>query len=407
MNETVTAIRIEAFDYPLPDEMIAKYPLPERDQSKLLISKRGTLTEDQFFRLGDHLPGDALLVSNETRVIHARLLFRKPGGALIELFCLEPVGAISDFQLAFSSPSPVHWQCLVGNSKRWKGGRLESRVFVGETPVVLTAERICNKGSYSEIAFSWSVPEFPFAQLLESAGQVPLPPYLNRPPEAIDNTRYQTVFAKHDGSVAAPTAGLHFTGPVIEQLKTKGMQFAQVTLHVGAGTFRPVTSTHIGAHEMHAEHIVVAKQTIRQLMNHDGPVIAIGTTSMRTLESLYWIGLMLEHDKAFRELHLSQWFPYDHDPEHLAEPATALNHILDYLETHQLDQLTASTAIMIAPGYPFRVVKGLITNFHQPKSTLLLLVSALIGERWREAYAYALNNKFRFLSYGDSCLFMP
>ena len=397
-------IAIEAYDYPLPEDRIAKYPLPERDASKLLVYRGGTLQASQFRHIGTFLPPKALLVFNETKVIRARMQFRKETGSQIEIFCLEPD---EDYQIAFSSVSPVRWKCLVGNSKRWREGRLQLRLQVGGNEVLLQAERVARNDQYSEIVFSWAPPELPFAAILEAAGEIPLPPYLHRDAEPADRERYQTVFARYDGSVAAPTAGLHFTRPLLEQLQCQGFELDEVTLHVGAGTFRPVATATIGEHAMHSETIIVRRSLIEHLIQHlNGDIIPVGTTSTRTLESLYWIGVLLaEQGMALRPLHVEQWFPYESHPD--LPTRDALEQLLRYLDTHGLTRLEASTALMIAPGYRMRVITGLITNFHQPKSTLLLLVSALIGTHWREAYRFALDQGFRFLSYGDSCLFFP
>lgn len=402
--EEVKNISIDEYDYPLPDERIAKYPLAERDASKLLVLKNNKISASQFKNIGDYLPQDALLVFNETKVIRARLQFQKETGSHIEVFCLEPD---DDYQIAFSSSSPVRWKCLVGNSKRWHDGLLSMPLTVGGQQVTLNANRIERNDQYSEIEFSWEPSSLPFASILEAAGEIPLPPYLHRDAEPEDRDRYQTVFAKYDGSVAAPTAGLHFTKPLISALKDKGFQFDEVTLHVGAGTFRPVATETIGEHAMHSETIIVRRSLIERLMKQiGGNIIPVGTTSTRTLESLYWIGMMLhEQGMELRTLHVEQWYPYEN---HDAFSATeALQNIVNYLDLHQLTRLEASTSLIIAPSYKMRVITGLITNFHQPKSTLLLLVSALIGERWKQCYQFALDNGFRFLSYGDSCLFLP
>lgn len=400
----VKHISIEAYDYPLPDDRIAKYPLAERDASKLLVLKDNKIQASQFKHIGDFLPKDALLIFNETKVIRARLQFHKATGSRIEVFCLEPE---NDYQVAFAQASPVRWKCLVGNAKRWKEGKLSMTLNVNGQEVTLFAERLAHNDQYSEIEFSWSPESLPFASVLEAAGEIPLPPYLHRDAEPDDRDRYQTVFARYDGSVAAPTAGLHFTQPLIAKLHEQGFNFDEVTLHVGAGTFLPVATETIGEHAMHSETIVVRKSIIQNLTNHIGkPIIPVGTTSTRTLESLYWIGVMLaEQGLELRPLHVEQWYPYEeHAP---ISTQQALHHLVEYLERHNLTRLEASTALMIAPSYKMRVITGLITNFHQPKSTLLLLVSALIGERWKNCYRFALDNDFRFLSYGDSCLFLP
>lgn len=410
MIDKVRNISIEDYDYPLPDERIAKYPLSERDASKLLVLNKDNISSSHFKDIGDFLPKDSLLIFNETKVVRARLQFTKDSGAAIEIFCLEPITGNGDYQLAFSSKSPSRWKCLVGNSRRWKNETAlslrvsESRSLSEST---LYAKRLEKNDNYSVVEFSWEPEELSFAEVLEAAGEIPLPPYLHREAEESDRERYQTVFARHEGSVAAPTAGLHFTDDLINDLKEKGISFEKVTLHVGAGTFRPVSSETIGEHEMHSETIVVKKSCIENILrNIDKTIIPVGTTSMRTIESLYWIGLMLkEEGLEERHLHLEQWFPYK-ERETLPPAEESLSTILDYLKSHNLNELHATTALMIAPSCKINIAKALITNFHQPKSTLLLLVSALIGERWKDAYQYALDNDFRFLSYGDSCLFI-
>lgn len=399
----VKHITIDDYDYPLPEERIAKYPLAERDASNLLVLKDNQIEKSQFRNLGNFLPKEALLVFNETKVIRARLQFHKATGSRIEVFCLEPE---QDYQVAFAATSPVKWKCLVGNAKRWKEGKLSMKLNVKGQETTLFAERLAHNDQYSEIEFSWMPENLPFASVIEAAGEIPLPPYLHRDAEPEDRDRYQTVFARYDGSVAAPTAGLHFTQPLIASLREQGFSFDEVTLHVGAGTFRPVATETIGEHAMHSETIVVRKSLIENLINHIGkPIIPVGTTSTRTLESLYWMGIMLaEQGLDLRPLHLDQWFPYEN---HASLPtAQALQNIITYLDLHHLTRFEASTSLMIAPSYQMRVITGLITNFHQPKSTLLLLVSALIGERWKDCYRFALDNGFRFLSYGDSCLFL-
>lgn len=399
----VKHITIDDYDYPLPEERIAKYPLAERDASNLLVLKDNQIEKSQFRNLGNFLPKEALLVFNETKVIRARLQFHKATGSRIEVFCLEPE---QDYQVAFAATSPVKWKCLVGNAKRWKEGKLSMKLNVKGQETTLFAERLAHNDQYSEIEFSWMPENLPFASVIEAAGEIPLPPYLHRDAEPEDRDRYQTVFARYDGSVAAPTAGLHFTQPLIASLREQGFSFDEVTLHVGAGTFRPVATETIGEHAMHSETIVVRKSLIENLINHIGkPIIPVGTTSTRTLESLYWMGIMLaEQGLDLRPVHLDQWFPYEN---HASLPtAQALQNIITYLDLHHLTRFEASTSLMIAPSYQMRVITGLITNFHQPKSTLLLLVSALIGERWKDCYRFALDNGFRFLSYGDSCLFL-
>lgn len=402
--DEVKDINIEAYDYPLPDDRIAKYPLAKRDASKLLVLKDNEISESQFKHIGNFLPKDTLLIFNETKVIRARLQFHKTTGSRIEVFCLEPE---EDYQVAFAATSPVRWKCLVGNAKRWKEGKLCMTLDIDGQNITLFAERISHNDQYSEIEFSWTPETLPFATILEAAGEIPLPPYLHRDAEPDDRDRYQTVFARYDGSVAAPTAGLHFTQPLISELREKGYEFDEVTLHVGAGTFRPVATSTIGQHAMHSETIVVRKSLVENLIHHYGkPIIPVGTTSTRTLESLYWIGVKLkEQGLNLQQLHVEQWMPYE---DHTLLPTTeALQRIVDYLDLHGLSRLEASTSLMIAPSYKMRVITGLVTNFHQPKSTLLLLVSALIGERWKDCYDFALSHDFRFLSYGDSCLLLP
>lgn len=420
MIKDVQNISIEDYNYPLPDERIAKYPLSERDASKLLVLKDDNISSSHFNEIGDFLPKDSLLIFNETKVVRARLQFTKESGAAIEIFCLEPISGNGDYQVAFSSKSPSRWKCLVGNSRRWKNETISLRLYESTSQQVnestsqsqcqcqiLHAERLEKNDSYSVVEFSWEPAELSFAEVLEAAGEIPLPPYLHREAEESDRERYQTVFAKHEGSVAAPTAGLHFTNELITNLKERGITFEEVTLHVGAGTFRPVSSETIGEHEMHSETIVVKKSCIENLIrNCDKTIIPVGTTSMRTIESLYWIGLMLmEEGLEERNLHLNQWFPYK-ERETLPSAEQSLSTILEYINKHELSELHATTALMIAPTCKINIAKALITNFHQPKSTLLLLVSALIGDKWKEAYQYALDNDFRFLSYGDSCLFL-
>lgn len=408
MISDVQNINIAEYDYPLPDGRIAKYPLPERDASKLLVLKNNEIHEDHFRNIGEYLPEKSVLVFNETKVVRARLQFVKDSGAAIEVFCLEPITGDGDYQLAFSAGSPVEWRCLVGNSRRWKDGCLTMPLKIKDKDVVLTAERMEKTDAYSVVRFSWQPIDISFAEVLETAGEIPLPPYLHREAEAGDRERYQTVFARYEGSVAAPTASLHLTKPLIARLKEQGHTIEEVTLHVGAGTFRPVATDTIGEHEMHSESIIVRRQCIEHLRdNIDRTIIPVGTTSMRTIESVYWIGVMfVEQGFEERNIHVNQWFPYQ-EREILLAAKESLDAILKYLDMYHLDALHATTALMIAPSCPIMITKALITNFHQPKSTLLLLVSALIGDRWKEAYRYALDHGFRFLSYGDSCLFVP
>ena len=375
----VKDISIETYDYPLPDERIAKYPLPERDASKLLVLKNNEIQESQFKYIGDFLPKDALLVFNETKVIRARLQFHKVTGSRIEIFCLEPE---KDYQVAFSAISPVRWKCLIGNAKRWKEGKLSMELTVGGQKVVLSAERISQNDQYAEIEFSWTPENLLFASVLEAAGEIPLPPYLHRDAEPDDRDRYQTVFARYDGSVAAPTAGLHFTQPLIASLREQGFAFDEVTLHVGAGTFKPVSTETIGEHAMHSETVIVRKSLIQNLIEYFGkPIIPVGTTSTRTLESLYWIGVMLkEQGLDLRPLHVEQWFPYeDHAPLSATE---ALQQVLNYLDKHNLTRLEASTALMIAPSYKMRVINGLIIGFGAHRRALEGLLPLRLGPQF-------------------------
>lgn len=377
---------INDYNYPLPDERIAKYPLTERDHSKLLVYRDGRVTEDVFYNIGDYIPKDSLLVCNNTRVIQARIVFHKETGSRIEIFCLEPL-APHDYQLNLSSTEGCRWKCMVGNLKKWKSGKLQ----VGP----LVAERISTSGNTHEILFTWKDKTLSFAEILDQLGELPIPPYLNRATEESDKTTYQTIYSRIKGSVAAPTAGLHFTKKVLDNLQDRGIKIAELTLHVGAGTFQPVKTDDANEHTMHTEIISVPRDTIEQIKNNMGHIVAVGTTSMRTLESLFYIG-------AMKVEHVPQFAPYDNRFE--ITTTEALQAILDYLdETHQ-DTLHAETQIMIKPGYEFRVVDQLITNFHQPKSTLLLLVSAFVKGDWHTIYDYALSHDFRFLSYGDSSI---
>lgn len=403
--KNIQEIAIAEYDYPLPDERIAKYPLAERDTSKLLLYNKGEVSEDTFSNLPKYIPQGALMVFNNTKVIQARLRFRKETGALIEVFCLEPE-VPCDYQQIFLETRECVWQCLVGNSNRWKGGVLSQVVNVGGRDVTLSVERLGSAAAVNHVRFSWNC-GVSFAELLEAAGELPIPPYLNRATEESDTRTYQTVYSKVKGSVAAPTAGLHFTPAVLEALSAAGVQREEVTLHVGAGTFKPVKSELIAEHEMHEEYIEVRKELLEKLIANGGSAVAVGTTSVRTLESLYFLGEMVAEnpDIAVDELHVGQWTPYDR--EHTLSSVEALEALVAWLGRNGLDRVHSHTQIMIAPGYTFRIVKAIVTNFHQPKSTLLLLVSAFVSGNWRSIYDYALANGFRFLSYGDSSLLIP
>lgn len=402
--ENPQEIQIADYNYPLPDDRIAKYPLEKRDRSKLLIYKEGNVSESRFNKLPDYLPEDSLLIFNNTRVIQARLRFRKTTGAQIEIFCLEPVEP-HDYQLVFQQREKCIWKCLVGNLKRWKDDCLSRTIEINGNPVVLTAEKIVTDNESIHVLFSWDQC-YTFAEILDTVGILPIPPYLHRDTEETDLQTYQTIYSKIKGSVAAPTAGLHFTPDVFSELESKGIKQEEITLHVGAGTFKPVKSETIGEHQMHTESFAVEKETIEQLMKYAGKIIAVGTTSVRTLESLYYIGIKLIQNPKIHEeeLIVKQWEPYELDLE--IETSSALQAILDYLTEHKIKQLLTATQIMIVPGYTFKVVHGIITNFHQPQSTLLLLVSAFVEGHWKKIYDYALSHDFRFLSYGDSSLLL-
>ena len=403
--KNIQDIAIAEYDYPLPDERIAKYPLAERDTSKLLCYSKGVVSEDTFSSLPKYIPQGALMVFNNTKVIQARLRFKKETGATIEVFCLEPEQPC-DYQQIFLETSECVWQCLVGNSNRWKGGVLSQTVKVGDECVTLSVERVGGPAAVNHVRFFWDG-GYSFAELLEAAGELPIPPYLNRATEESDTHTYQTVYSKIKGSVAAPTAGLHFTPAVLDALTATGVEREEVTLHVGAGTFKPVKSELIADHEMHEEYIEVRKALLEKLIAKGGSAVAVGTTSVRTLESLYFLGeLVAENpDITMDELHVGQWTPYNR--EHSLSTIQALEALVAWMERGGHDRLHSHTQIMIAPGYTFHIVKAIVTNFHQPKSTLLLLVSAFVKGEWRKIYDYALANDFRFLSYGDSSLLIP
>ena len=403
-------IRIRDFSYDLPDSRIAKYPLPERDKSRLLVYEHGNISQDTFTQLPHYLPKDALMVFNNTRVIRARLHFNKQTGARIEIFLLEP-DFPADYEQNFSSKHACSWLCLVGGLKKFNVSTLTKRIEVNGESVEIEAAYKEPVGTSHRIRFQWTG-QATWAEILEAMGELPIPPYLNRDAEESDLRTYQTVYGKVKGSVAAPTAGLHFTDRVLAEIHNLGIEREEVTLHVGAGTFRPVKSEEIGEHDMHTEHIAVKRGTIQRLLNHGCQAIAVGTTSVRTLESLYYMGVKAlgldsgEETGDAMELGVPQWMPYGCSPD---SPSTeqALKSLLDYMDRHELDVLRSCTQIIIAPGYRYRIVKMMVTNFHQPQSTLLLLVSAFVGEDWRKIYDYALANDFRFLSYGDSSLLIP
>lgn len=402
-KENIDKLQISQYNYYLPDNRIAKYPLEQRDASKLLAYDGSSITTSRFDKLPELIPEGSLLLFNNTKVIHARLLFQKETGAQIEIFCLSPHSP-ADYIVNFQQRGCCSWYCMIGNAKRWKEGTLEMQIPVNDDIVNLKVEKNGMAGSDAVVQFFWDNEEFTFSELLEIAGKLPIPPYLNRPSEAKDDETYQTVYSRFEGSVAAPTAGLHFTGEVMKTLCDRGVKTAEVTLHVGAGTFKPVKSETIADHEMHTEFISVSKETIEELLSHSGKIIVVGTTSMRTMESLYYIGrkLSLTTGMPLSELSVRQWEPYDNTVE--IAPWQALRNILDYLEETGQRQLISSTQLMIVPGYRFHYPDAIITNFHQPQSTLLLLISAFVGDDWRKIYNYALKNDYRFLSYGDSSL---
>ena len=396
-------ININDYDYPLPDERIAKFPLSERDSSKLLVYRGGEIIERHFSDIPEMLPEGSLLVFNNTKVVRARLVMHKLSGARVEVFCLEP-HAPADYEHAFSVKGECEWSCIVGNLKKWKEGAVEIPFEYEGANYTLQAY-IAERGTREHIVrFVWSAP-MTFGQLLEYLGRIPIPPYLNRESEDIDNTRYQTVYSRFEGSVAAPTAGLHFTQPLIEGMREKGFDFAEVTLHVGAGTFLPVKDEDATKHAMHTEHFDVTLATLRKLRENYGKIVAVGTTSVRTLESLTALAWRIKNGKAYDCDVVGQWELYDVPADFSGEEA--LDILILYMEQQGVERLRAATEIMITPlGFNYRIVRNIVTNFHQPKSTLLLLVSAYVGEDWHRIYDYALSHDFRFLSYGDSSLLM-
>lgn len=403
----VKHIKIHDYNYPLPDERIAKFPLVERDHSKLLIYDKGEIKEDIFYNITNYLPQDALMIFNNTKVIQARMHFRKETGALIEVFLLEPY-APADYEQMFQTTSECSWLCLVGNLKKWKGQQLYRSIEVKGKSVCLKVDYEGEHHTSHLIKFSWDNPDVTFADILDSVGELPIPPYLNRETQESDKTTYQTVYSKIKGSVAAPTAGLHFTDKVLSSIDASGVDREEITLHVGAGTFKPVKSEEIGGHDMHSEFICVHRSTLEKIIQHGGKAIAVGTTSVRTLESLYYLGIKLSQniDITETELHINQWEPYaDNIPQ--ISSVDSMKAILSYMDKHNINMIHFSTQIIIVPGYEYKIVKMLVTNFHQPQSTLLLLVSAFLHGDWKKVYDYALSHDFRFLSYGDSSLLIP
>jgi S-adenosylmethionine:tRNA ribosyltransferase-isomerase len=399
------SIHISDYDYPLPDHRIAQYPVAERDQSKLLISKNGHISEGRFNQLVEYLPANSLMVFNDTKVIRARMFFQKESGALIEIFILEPISPTAEVQNAFQVTGTCQWKCLIGNAKKWKTGELWIDTQFQARPLRLIAQKGEAIGNAFSVTFSWDPADLSFSEILIATASIPLPPYMNRESELSDIERYQTVYAVNQGSVAAPTAGLHFTDKVLAQLNSKQISQAKVSLHVGAGTFKPVSKPTIDEHEMHTEQIVITKALVEELLCFiDKPIIAVGTTTTRSLESLFWFGCRLINN-PLAQFKIEQWEPYQQGSKADISALESLTAVLNYINLKQLDEIHGETQIMIAPGYRFKIIKVLITNFHQPKSTLLLLVSAFYGNGWQESYQYALDHDFRFLSYGDSCLF--
>jgi S-adenosylmethionine:tRNA ribosyltransferase-isomerase len=414
MNNSPKNLQIIDFDYPLPDEKIAKHPLNERDKSKLLIYDKESIKEDIFLNIADHLPEDSLIIFNDTKVVEARLLFKKSSGTIIEIFCLEPAEMYADITTAMLQHTKVLWKCLIGNVKKWKEELLE-KIVQHDRSIVLTAKKINRQEDYFIIEFLWNDDALSFAEILHLAGVIPLPPYLHRNAEEDDAVRYQTVYAKTDGSVAAPTAGLHFTDELFKKLSAKNITKAFVTLHVGAGTFKPVKTETIEAHEMHSEFFEVSIELIWQLLNkQEKKIVVVGTTSLRTIESLYWMGVKISKQLAVsseqkitvEDISIHQWDAYDLNDNNITVKES-LEALLHWMRTNHQTKLIAKTQILIAPPYTLKIADALITNFHQPRSTLLLLVAAIIGDEWKKVYAYALEKNFRFLSYGDGCLFFP
>ena len=397
-------IDINRFDYDLPEERIAKFPLAERSASKLLVYRAGEISERHFADIGDVLPAGDLLVFNNTKVIRARIIMHKPSGARIEVFCLEP-HAPADYERAFAVTGSCEWSCIVGNRKKWKEGYVEINFEHEGQACYLRAWIVEDRGRECTVRFEWTAP-MTFGQLLEALGRIPIPPYLNRESQEIDNTRYQTVYSKFEGSVAAPTAGLHFTPALIEAMKARGFGFEEVTLHVGAGTFLPVKDEDAAKHPMHTEHFEVRRTTLARLLEHWGHITAVGTTSVRTLESLPALAWRIRQEgSASPERVIGQWELYDIPADYTGREA--LSDLLAWMDREGMDRLKTATQIMITPlGYRFRIVERIVTNFHQPKSTLLLLVSAYVGDDWHRIYDYALGHGFRFLSYGDSSVLM-
>ena len=404
-------ISIKGFTYMLPDDRIALHPAAIRDASKLLIYKNGLISEAIYKNIADHLPSNSLLIFNNTKVIKARIRFQKPTGGVIEIFCLEPYEAINEYSTIMNKKEKARWKCMIGGAGKWKEGPLEKKLVVGSQQLVVSSRQIRAKlieklADAYVVEFSWEPADLSFAEVIELAGDIPLPPYIKRDTDAADGERYQTIYARDEGSVAAPTAGLHFTSGIFEGLAEKNIQSDFVTLHVGAGTFKPVKAATMQEHEMHAEWIDVTTEIITLLLSSmDKPVVAVGTTSLRTLESLYWMGVKTFLDPTLKQVQLGQWEVYEEPMANNDLSAKqALTELLNWMKRNELSKLFTQTKILIAPGYPFKIVNALVTNFHQPQSTLLLLVAAAVGGDWRKIYDHALQHDFRFLSYGDGSL---
>ena len=395
----------QEYFYDLPEDRIAQYPLAVRDMSKLLVYSRREIMSNIFRNISSYIPEESLLVFNNTRVIRARLIFHKDSGARIEVFCLEPLSP-SDYSLTFSSKRPVEWKCLIGNLKKWKDGILQTRFSRDGRRSILKAAKLSMEGDAWRIRFSWDEENLTFGDVIESAGHIPLPPYITRDDEIKDSLTYQTIYSLVKGSVAAPTAGFHFTREVFDSLDLKGIKRTELTLHVGAGTFQPVKSQRISGHIMHTEHFFIDRKSLESVLMNSGKIVAVGTTSVRTLESLYWIGSKLVNNSASEpgELFVDQWEPYERDCE--ISSHQALESLLEWMIGNNVEILQAPTRLIIVPGYKFRIIDGMITNFHQPGSTLLLLISAWTGDDWWKIYNFALGNNFRFLSYGDCSLLL-
>ena len=405
LKNNLPDISVKEFTYDLPENKIAKYGLTERDQSKLLVWNNERITDDFFYNLPNHIPSGSMLVFNNTQVIKARVIFKKETGARIELFCLEPI-LPADYTCSFSQNKTCRWKCIVGNLKKWKGGLLEQTILIEGNQIKFKAKKEKELGDAIDILFSWDNDQFSFAEILEASGNIPIPPYLQRESEEVDITRYQTVYSKIKGSVAAPTAGLHFTENVLYLLKKKNILYEELTLHVGAGTFQPVKSATIFGHKMHTEHFIISLDFMKNICEHKGKIIGVGTTSVRTLESLYWMGCkIIDHPSIDpHNLSVGQWEPYQDSVK--TEAAKSFRALLNYMIKNDLRELSTSTSVIIIPGYDFKVIQGMITNFHQPQSTLLLLIAAFIGDKWKDIYDHAIKNNYRFLSYGDSNLYI-